>query len=58
MKTIVLTCLAIAAVLSFSACTTVEDQHTPVHTSTTTTEETTVHHPVQATTETHTTRTY
>ena len=58
MKTIVLTCLATAAVLSFSACTTVEDQHTPLHTSTTTTEETTTRQPVQATTETHTTRSY
>lgn len=58
MKTTILTCLATAAILTLSACTTVEDQHTPSHTSTTTTEETTTHHPVQATTETHTTRTY
>ena len=58
MKTLILTGLAIAAVLSFSACTTVEDQHTPLHTSTTTTEETTTHHPVQATTETRTLRSY
>lgn len=59
MKTLILTCLATAAFLSFSACTTVEDRHAPaVHSTTTTTEETTVHHPVEATTETRTTRSY
>ena len=61
MKTLILSCLATAAFLSFSACTTVEDRHahTPVvQSTTTTTEETTVHRPVSATTETRTIRSY
>ena len=59
MKTLIVTCLATAAILSFPACTTVEEKHEPaVHSSTTTTEETTVHHPVSATTETRSVRSY
>ena len=57
MKTLLLTTLITAAFLSFSACTTVEDRHAPsVHSTTTSTEESTTRHPVQATTETRTTR--
>ncbi len=62
MKTLILFSLAIAAAFSFSACTTVEDRHEPSHTSTTTTEETTLRHPVLGTslgtTETRTTHSY
>ena len=59
MKTLILSCLATAAFLSFSACTTVEERHEPaMHSTTTTTEESTVHHPVGATRETQTIRTY
>ena len=58
MKTFIASCLAIAALLSFPACTTVEDRHEPaVHSTTTTTEETTTRHPVNATTETRVIRT-
>ncbi len=58
MKTFILFGIAIAAVFSFSACTTVEDRHEPSHTSTTTTEETTLRHPILGTTETRTTHSY
>ena len=59
MKTLILSCLATAAFLSFSACTTVEDRHEHAAVSTTTTtEETTTRQPVGATTETRTTRSY
>jgi len=59
MQTLILSCLAIAAFLSFSACTTVEDRPEPVvHSTTTTTEESTIRHPVVGTTETRTTRSY
>ena len=57
MKTLIISCLAAASFLSFSACTTVEDRH-PAVSTTTTTEESTVRHPVSATTETHTVRSY
>ena len=56
MKTLILSCLAATAFLSFSACTTVEAPHE--HTTTTTTEETTTRQPVGGTTETRTTRSY
>ena len=59
MKTLILSCLATAAFLSFPACTTVEDRHEPaVHSTTTTTEETTTRSPARSTTETHTIRAY
>jgi outer membrane protein assembly factor BamE (lipoprotein component of BamABCDE complex) len=59
MKALIISCLALAAFFSFSACTTVEERHAPtVHSTTTTTEESTIHHPVEATTETRTTRSY
>ena len=59
MTKLILSCLATAAFLSFSACTTVEDRHEPaVHSTTTTTEETTVHQPASSTTETQTIRRY
>jgi hypothetical protein len=60
MKTLILTCLGGAAVLSFTACTTVEEVHTPaVRSTTTTTEETTTRRPMEGTTtETQTIRRY
>lgn len=59
MKTIILGCLATAALFSFSACTTVEEGHEPsVHSTTTTTEESTTRRPMGATTETRTTHSY
>lgn len=58
MKTLLLSCLATAAFLALSACTTVEDREPSVST-TTTTEESTVRRPsVSATTETRTMRAY
>jgi hypothetical protein len=48
-------CLASVALLSITGCTSVEPDHRPVHTTTTTTEETIVHRPVTGTTETRTT---
>ena len=60
MKTLIFTCLATAAFLSFSACETEnEHRHGPaVHSTTTTTEETTTRQPVGPTTETRTIRSY
>lgn len=62
MKKLILSCLTTAAVVSISACTTVETRPVapaPVlKTTTTTTERSTVRHPVTGTTETQTTRTY
>lgn len=59
MKTLIISCLATAAFLSFSACETDDEhRHAPtVHSTTTTTEETTTRQPVGATTETRTIRT-
>ncbi len=62
MKTLIFSCLAGTALLTFSACE-ADGEHGHDHdrasqTTMTTTEETTVHHPVQATTETRTTRSY
>lgn len=61
MKTLILSSMAAATILSFSACTTVETTPAPapsVRTSTTTTERSSVVHPTLGTTETRTTRTY
>ena len=59
MKSLIFSCLAAVACLSFSACTTDEDSHEhAVHSTTTTTEESTVSHPVSETRETQTIRTY
>ena len=59
MKTLIIACLATAAFLSFSACETVEEHPAPtVHSTTTTVEESTVHRPASATTETRTIRAY
>ena len=61
MKTLIIACLATAAMLSFSACETDADHRheAAVHSSTTTTtEETTTRQPVGGTTETRTTRSY
>jgi hypothetical protein len=62
MKILILSCLSAAALVSFSAC---EDEREHHHdhnhgaqVTTTTTEETTVHQPVDATTETRTIRAY
>ncbi len=53
MKTFILTCLGIAAVFSFSACTTVESEPA-VQSTTTTTEERVIRNPSVQTTETRT----
>ena len=60
MKTLIISCLATAALLSISACETDDEhRHGPaVHSTTTTTEESTTHQPVGGTTETRTTRSY
>jgi len=59
MNKLILACLATAALLSFSACDTVEESHGhPAHTTTTTTEETTIRQPASSTTETQTIRRY
>ena len=58
MKKLILSSLAVASLFSLSACTTVEEKHPVVHSTTTTTEETTLHRPVQATTETQVIRSY
>jgi hypothetical protein len=59
MKSLIFSFFAAAACLSFSACTTVEDSDGPaVHSTTTTTEESTVRHPVSTTRETQTIRQY
>jgi outer membrane protein assembly factor BamE (lipoprotein component of BamABCDE complex) len=59
MQILLLSCLALAAFLSLSGCTTVEAKPEPtVHTSTTTTEQSTIHRPAGVTTETQTTRSY
>jgi len=59
MKTLILSFLATAALLSIQACTTVVEKPVPAAptTTTTTTEKGVVHHPL-GTTETKTTRTY
>lgn len=66
MKTLILSCIAISAVLSFSACE-ADGEHghhrhferdRPERTTTTTTEETTTRQPGSATTETRTIRNY
>lgn len=59
MKTLILTCLTATAVLSLCSCETDGDEHHGhARSTTTTTEETTVHRPVEATTETRTIRAY
>ena len=62
MKTLMLSSLAVAALLSLSACEADGDhrreRERSVQTTTTTTEESTIRTPVGATTETRTTRTY
>jgi len=58
MKNIIIPCLSLAAFAFLSACTTVEEKRG--HTSTTTTEESSIHTPVGATstTETHSVHAY
>ena len=62
MKTLIITCLSSAAVLSLCSCEGDQDTHHTYggghSTTTTTTEETTVHQPVSGTTETQTIRRY
>jgi outer membrane protein assembly factor BamE (lipoprotein component of BamABCDE complex) len=59
MKTLILSCSAIAALLSLSSCTTVLETPTAApETTTTTTQKSTVPYPLGGTTETKTTRTY
>ncbi|MDQ3621467.1 MAG: hypothetical protein M3463_03135 [Verrucomicrobiota bacterium] len=58
MKTRIIACLASAGFLLLPACTTVEETSEPSVHSTTTTEETVVHRPTSATTETRTLRAY
>jgi len=59
MKKFIIPCLAVAALLTVPACTTVEEKPS-THTTTTSTEESTVRHPVSATstTETRSVRSY
>jgi uncharacterized lipoprotein len=61
MKTLIISCLAAAAIVSLSACTTVKEAPEPsTHTLTTTTETSSMHSPANATstTETHNVRSY
>jgi ABC-type Fe3+-hydroxamate transport system substrate-binding protein len=58
MKTLILSCVATAAFFSFAGCESDGGHEHRGQTTTTTTEESTVRHPVEATTETRTTRTY
>jgi hypothetical protein len=61
-KALILSCLAVAAAMAFSSCTTVVEPTKTVEPSpritTTTTERSTLHHPSVGTTETKTTRSY
>ena len=58
MKTTIISFLSLAGLLLLSNCTTVEQREPVTHTSSTTTEETTVRRPVYNTVETQTTRSY
>jgi predicted small lipoprotein YifL len=63
MKTLILSCVATAALFTLSGCESDGDHdedhdHRRAQVTTTTTEESTVRHPVQATTETRTIRSY
>lgn len=58
MKTLILFCLAIAALLWFSACEADGEHRRGAQITTTTTEESTIHRPVEATSETRTFRSY
>ncbi len=58
MKTILFGLAAIAGIASLSSCTTVKEQAPATHTSSTTTESSSMQQPVPATTETQTVRSY
>ncbi len=58
MKTILSFAMALGSLSFISSCTTVEQRDPAVHSSTTTTEQTTVRTPLSNTVETQTTRTY
>ena len=58
MKHIIITCLIVTGIVAFSSCTTVKEREPSTHTSSTTTESTSVQQPAPATTETQTVRTY
>lgn len=58
MKTIIVSIVALSGLLFVSSCTTVEQKEPSVHSSSTTTEQTTVNRPFSNTVETQTTRSY
>jgi hypothetical protein len=58
MKKIIFTLTTLAGIAAFSSCTTVKEQDPATHTSSTTTESTSMQQPVPATSETQTVRTY
>jgi len=58
MKNIIITCLAITGIAAFSSCTTVKEREPSTHTTSATTESTTVEQPAPTTTETQTVRSY
>lgn len=58
MKTFLIVPLIVAGFMALPACTTVEETHPRVQSTTTTTEESSVRRPASTTTETHAVRTY
>lgn len=58
MTKIILTLATLAGILAFASCTTVKNPDPVEHTTSTTTDSTTVQQPVPATTETQTVRSY
>ena len=58
MKKFLIVPLILAGFMALPACTTVEEDHPHMQSTTTTTEETSVRRPVSTTTETHAVRTY
>jgi outer membrane protein assembly factor BamE (lipoprotein component of BamABCDE complex) len=58
MKNIIFSLATVAGIAALSSCTTVKEQAPDTHTSSTTTESSSVQQPVPATTETQTVRSY
>ena len=58
MRNIIITCLFITGIVAFSSCTTVKEREPSTHTSSTTTESTSVQQPAPTTMETQTVRSY
>ena len=58
MKTTIISILALGGIILISNCTTVEQKEPTVHSSSTTTEQTTVNRPFSSSVETQTTRSY